>query len=113
MKMLIFVLNDVEKLEALLEELSKMGLRGATIINSTGMARSLYGHQSVMMNSLRVLLDSDHEENKTIFTVVDQQQEEIFYKAVDKVVGSLSEPNTGIIFTVPVDSVNGLIPSDQ
>ncbi len=115
MKLLVFVLNNINKLDDLLVELSKKGLSGATIINSIGIAQSLYKsknsntYESVIINSLKALLDSnDHNENRTIFAVVDETQEQIFYKAVDKVVGSLSKENSGIIFTIPVDSVMGL-----
>ncbi len=115
MKLLVFVLNNINKLDDLLVELSKKGLNGATIINSIGIAQSLYKsknsntYESVIINSLKALLDSnDHNENRTIFAVVDEPQEQIFYKAVDKVVGSLSKENSGIIFTIPVDSVMGL-----
>lgn len=115
MKLLVFVLNNIKKLDELLVELSKKGLSGATIINSIGIAQSLYKsknsntYESVIINSLKALLDSsDHNENRTIFAVVDEPQEKIFYKAVEKVIGSLSKENTGIIFTVPVDSVMGL-----
>ncbi len=115
MKLLVFVLNNINKLDELLVELSKKGLNGATIINSIGIAQSLYKsknsntYESVIINSLKALLDSnDHNENRTIFAVVDEPQEQIFYKAVEKVVGSLSKENSGIIFTVPVDSVMGL-----
>ena len=115
MKLLVFVLNDIDKLDDFLIELSKRGLNGATIINSIGIAQSLYKsksantYQSVIINSLRALLESnDHNENRTIFSVVDESQEKIFYKAVEKVIGSLSKENSGIIFTIPVDSVMGL-----
>lgn len=115
MKLLVFVLNNINKLDELLVELSRKGLSGATIINSIGIAQSLYKsknsntYESVIISSLKALLDSnDHHENKTIFAVVDEPQEKIFYEAVEKVVGSLSKENSGIIFTVPVDSVMGL-----
>lgn len=115
MKLLVFVLNDIDKLDDFLIELSKRGLNGATIINSIGIAQSLYKsksantYQSVIINSLKALLESnDHNENRTIFSVVDESQEKIFYKAVEKVIGSLSKENSGIIFTIPVDSVMGL-----
>ena len=115
MKLLVFVLNNINKLDDFLVELSKRGLNGATIINSIGIAQSLYKskssntYQSVIINSLRALLEStDHHENRTIFSVVDESQEKIFYKAVEKVIGSLSKENSGIIFTIPVDSVIGL-----
>lgn len=110
MKLLIFVLNNNEKVDSLLSELSDQGLRGATILHSTGMAQSLYNrHESKLMNSLKALLDEEHDENTTIFTVVDQEQEQLFYRVVKQVVGELTEPNTGIIFTIPVDSVRGLV----
>ena len=109
MKLLIFVLNDVEKLDELLLALSNGGLRGATILNSMGMASSLYSNgESVFMNSLKALLDPQNPENRTIFTVVDGQQEELFRETVNRVIGSLSEPNTGILFTLPIDSIEGL-----
>ncbi len=110
MKVLFFVLNNVNKLEDLLIQLSNRGLRGATIINSTGMAQSLYGTNSLMMDSLKVLLNPGSEENRTIFTIVDDEQEKMFYEVVNEVIGPLSKPNTGIIFTLPIDSFNGLVP---
>lgn len=115
MKLLVFVLNNIDKLDDFLIELSKRGLNGATIINSIGIAQSLYKsksantYQSVIMNSLKALLESnDHNENKTIFSVVNESQEKMFYKAIETVIGSLSKENSGIIFTIPVDSVMGL-----
>ena len=115
MKVLIFVLNDISKLDELLIELSKNGLRGATIINSIGMARSIYKskssntYESIIINSLKALLESSsNDENKTIFTIVDEAQEKMFYEVVEKIIGPLSKENSGIIFTIPVDSVKGL-----
>ena len=34
----------------------------------------------------------------------------MFYEVVNEVIGPLSKPNTGIIFTLPIDSFNGLVP---
>ena len=42
MDLLIFILNDHEKLDAILTELEKSGIRGATVIDSTGMAKVLH-----------------------------------------------------------------------
>lgn len=109
MKMIVLVLNNIKKLDNLLVEFSKNGLKGATIINSTGMAHSLYGTNSTIMSSLKILLENDNKENKTIFSIVDDKQEKIFNDCVLKVIGSLSEPNTGISFTIPIESVNGII----
>ena len=40
MKLLVFILDDVEKLETLLCALSEAKISGATIVESAGMARS-------------------------------------------------------------------------
>lgn len=109
MKLLIFVLNNIDKLDELMLELSNDGVKGATIIQSSGMAHSLYNNEeSKFINSLKALLDPDQRENRTIFTVVDDQQEKIFFDVVEKVIGDLNKPNTGIIFTVPIGEVRGI-----
>lgn len=109
MKLIVLVLNNIDKLDELMLELSNNGVKGATIIQSTGMAHSLYNNEdSKLINSLKALLDPDQKENRTIFLVVDAQQEKIFFDVVDRVIGDLSKPNTGIVFTVPVGEVKGI-----
>lgn len=114
MKVLIFVLNKVEKLDELLIELSNNGLKGATILKSVGMAKSIYNStkkeesRNIIMDSLKILLSETDNENRTIFTVVDESQEKIFYNTVEEVIGPVSKENTGIIFTIPLSSVYGL-----
>ena len=113
MKLLVFVLNRVDKLDEFLLELSNSGVKGATILTSMGMAKSLCdsnkgGSENIIINSLRVLLSNTDDENKTIFTAVDEEQEKIFYDVVDKVIGPISKENTGIIFTMPICSIYGL-----
>ena len=44
MKLLLIVLNKTEKLDELLEKMMDKGITGATIFNSTGMARELAKH---------------------------------------------------------------------
>lgn len=115
MEILVFILNEVEKLDELLLELSQKGLKGATILTSAGMAKSIYDSNNpnksdnIVINSLKILLNNNNEENKTIFTIVNEKQKKIFQNVVNNVVGPLSEKNTGIMFTIPVNSVDGII----
>lgn len=114
MEVLFLVLNDVDKLDDLLLALSKKGLKGATIITSAGMAKSVYDScvsnktENIILNSLKILLSNNSDENKTIFTIVNEQQKQIFKNVVDDVIGPLNKKNTGIMFTIPVSSVYGL-----
>lgn len=109
MKLLVFILNRVDKLEKLLCELSEAKISGATIVESTGMARALYNMEDgAFLGSLRLFLDPEREENRMIFMVLNDEQIETVKRVIHEVVGDLSQPATGILFTMPIDSVEGL-----
>jgi len=109
MKLMVIVLNKVEMLEALLETMTARGLRGATILNSTGMLKVLTGSEDLpLFGSLRYLIDSDREENKTILIVLREEQVAVAKETVHDIVGDLSKPNTAILFTLPVEDVEGI-----
>lgn len=109
MQLVTIVLNKVDCLEGLLAELVAKGIRGGTIIDSTGMARAM-GEENELrfLGSLRQLLDPDREESKMVLLVVEDEQIKVISEIVNKVVGDLSQPDSGIIFAVPVSYTEGL-----
>jgi nitrogen regulatory protein PII len=111
MKLLIFILNKTEKLDRLLKELANAHLTGATVFNSSGMASQLSKTNdeslSSIFGSLRQLLKDNQKENKTIMMVVKEERIPDIEKIINDVVGNISEPNTGILFTVPIDFIRG------
>ena len=108
MKCLIFVLNDVRKLSKLLHEWQHNGITGATIINSTGMAKALFANNDeFIIGSLRHLLDNDREENKTLFVLLHEDKVNKAIEVIESVVGDLHQPNTGLVFTLDVGSFKG------
>ena len=109
MQVVTIVLNKVDCLESLLAELAGKGIRGGTIIDSTGMARAM-GEENELrfLGSLRQLLDPDREENKMLIFVVEDEQVPLISSIVNQVVGDLSAPDTGILFAVPVSYTEGL-----
>lgn len=109
MKLLVFVLNKVEKLDKLLNEFGNQKISGATILNSKGMAHELLSnHELGWVGSFVQLLDPHKEENKTIFMVVKEEKIPHIIEIIEDIVGSLEKPDTGILFTVPVDYVSEL-----
>lgn len=107
MKLMVIILNRLDALESLLEGLSSVGIGGATIIESSGMAMTLSRlDSSVLSASIRSLFSGD-EDNRTIFSVIRDDQLDTVRKVVYKTVGDLSKPNTGILFTLPLDFVEG------
>lgn len=112
-QILFLVLHKTEVLDPLMIALNKAGIKGATIINSSGMAHSLASSEdSYIISSLRAFLTPDREENKTIIMVLDEEQVKQAKQVITDVVGDLSKPYTGIVFVLPAISVEGLSQSD-
>ena len=109
MKLLVLILNKEHLTEEVLEAFADGGIKGATVIDSTGMARVIGDyHDGLFLGSLRKYLDRERATNKTIFTVIEDDQTETVKKIITDVIGDLSKPDTGIVFTVPVDFVEGI-----
>lgn len=112
-QILFLVLHKTEVLEPLMVALNKAGIKGATIINSSGMAHSLASSEdSYIISSLRAFLTPDREENKTVIMVLSEEQVAKAKQVIYEVVGDLSQPYTGIVFVIPALSVEGLSESD-
>ena len=108
MKLVVIVLNKTECLEALLEEFAKRHLQGATILESRGMMQELSDEPEMeFLFSLRHILNPRHRENRTIFMVASESKVPVIIDAVNKVTGGLEKGDTGILFTLPVDSLIG------
>ena len=108
MKLMVIILNKTDALESLLEGMSAAGLGGATIIESSGLATTLSRlDSSIISASIRAILSGAEEDNRTILSVIRNDQLEIARKVVYNTVGDLSHPNTGIMFTLPSDFVEG------
>lgn len=111
MKLVTIILNKTECLDELLEEFSDNHLSGATIIDSKGMVQELTQHDHEDMYflvSLRSLLNPSHKENKTIIMVAKDEDVPLISKLVNKITGGLDKPDTGILFTLPIDYLEGL-----
>ena len=92
MKLLVIILNKTDVLDYLLEGLSAAGIKGATIIESSGMAMTLSRLDSSFLSASIRGLFSGEEDNRTILSVIKNNQ-----------------LNTGIMFTVPLDFVEGTV----
>ena len=108
MKLMVIILNKTDALEYLLEGLSAAGIGAATIIQSSGLAMTLAKMESSFLSaSIRSLFSGEEEDNRTILSVIKNNQLDLARRVVYNTVGDLSQPNTGIMFTVPLDFVEG------
>lgn len=113
MKLLVFVLNNEEYLEEVLEAYVEAGITGSTILDSEGMGRFLT-YEVPLFAGFKDFMKGNRPYNKTILSVV--KDDEVVRKAkqlVDEVVGGLENPGTGIMFTLPVDWAAGLAQDEE
>jgi len=110
MKALIFILNDADLLQPLLDELKEAGVRGCTIFDTSGMGRELAYKTpdafSMIFGAGRKT--PQQTSSKTLMMVVQEDRVPGIIAAIENVVGSLDEPGTGIAFTYSLDMVKGL-----
>jgi len=109
MKLVIYVMNDIQLLDRFLKRLKERGIRGATIINSTGMGRKLASMEDsiALFGGLKALFDSSRSESNVILMASEDDHVAVIYDTIHEVAGDLSKPNSGIVFTVPLDNVEG------
>jgi nitrogen regulatory protein P-II 1 len=112
MYLILFVLDNPDKLEELLDAWENAGTRGATVLSSTGMHRLNAG---VIRDDIPLIPGLDdfykrvEDYHRTLFTIV--KDDDVLQKIVDatqKVVGDLNQPNTGILVVMPATQVYGL-----
>lgn len=106
---LFLVLNDTNYLDEILARFVDVGVQGATILDSQGMAGALVssrGRDYPLFGSLKALLDGARPYNKTIFTVLESEElVERTVAAVKDVLGEADHPSVGFMFSVPIGKV--------
>lgn len=108
MKLLVYVMNSVSLQEKFLLQLKERGIKGATIINSTGMGRVLADNEDRdIIGSLKFLFDNPRAESRTFLMALEEEQVAVVMNIIDEVAGDLSRPNSGIVFTLPIDQIKG------
>lgn len=107
LQVLVLVLNYYEKLNELLSELNDAGIKGATVINSTGMAQELSKETDVLFGSLKSVLTPERENNRTVFMVLDEKGVKKARSVINRVLGPIESSGAGILFSVPVLFIDG------
>ena len=112
--LLVVVLNKTEKVNKILQRFLEADVRGATIIDSIGMGRTLIPEINTFATILEVFNvgRSRYPENKTIFTIIREEKTlKHAQRVVNEELDNFKEPGTGIMFVVPVTEFTGLAPS--
>lgn len=112
--LLVVVINKTDKLNKILERFLEVDVRGATVIDSIGMGRTLEPEVSTFSTILEIFNvgSGRYPENKTIFTVIKEEKTlRDAQRIVKEELNDFKEPGTGIMFVLPVLDFIGLAPS--
>lgn len=113
MFLILFVLHNAEMLEEVLDAWEETGVSGVTILHSSGLGRVRQGHglrdDLPLIPSLKSLFEHEESFSRTLFTVITNETLiEKIVAATEKVVGNLTQPETGLLVVMPVMQVYGL-----
>ena len=111
MYVLFIILNRVNYLDDVLAALVKQGVRGATILDSKGMAGAIVHGQMdsiPLFGSFKSIIDGAKPYNNTIFTVVDETILDKVVTGVQGVLADVTHPGAGFMFTVPAGAIYDL-----
>jgi len=115
MYLLVDVLEHTEHLPTILEGFAKIGVTGTTVLDSIGMGRILMqsGAEIPAIEVIRQILAAGKPTNKTIFAVIrDKETVEKAISVIRTFCGDLHDPGKGILFTIPLEYVEGLARAD-
>jgi len=110
MYMIWLVLNHPEMLDKVQKAWEDIGIHSATFIESSGFFRRKESKKFVSTRYvLPSLSDVGHNNNVTIFCIAnDEEQVQAALDATEKVIGDLSQPNSGVFAAWPLSIVKGV-----
>ena len=97
-------------MDEIMKQLAESGVKGGTILEGSGMAKSLINMEELPIFSMlkHLLADEEKTSCKLMLFVLKDEQVMTTRGTIKKVIGDLSVPNTGIMFSIPVTYVEGL-----
>jgi hypothetical protein len=112
MYMIMLVLDNPDLLDQVLEAWESVGIRGATIVESTGIQR--LRRKKVPMRYLFATPGLTEEGHFTLFVIVEgEQMVQDCLHATEQIVTDLDGPNTGVFTAWPLAIVRGVPPRNK
>jgi len=110
--LVVLVLHDLDHCQDILDAWEGAGVKGITILESTGIGRVRQAgirDDLPLMPSLSELFKNAETHNRTLFSVVDDlDSAHTLVGAAQNIVGDLEQPNSGLLFIAPLIEVYGL-----
>ncbi|MBI5928501.1 MAG: hypothetical protein HY862_04290 [Chloroflexi bacterium] len=112
MYLVMYISHDVEQADAILQEWMRVGVEGATIIESAGLRQMMNSHlrdDLSIMPTLANLLRDTEVHHRTLFSAI--RDDTLLQKVVQTTtayVGDWSKPDVGILLVLPLLQAYGV-----
>ncbi len=107
--LLVVILEDLERLPALLQAWKRIGVPGVTLLHSVGGYRAETWLARMGLSGLSRLLEGGEVKQRTLLSLIDD--EALLERAIaeaDNIVEGFDRPHSGILFVLPVARTLGL-----
>lgn len=111
MELLVLVIDRGDKLDSILSGFIDLGVTGATIIESQGMVRELTKESAStpVFAGLQDLIANSRPQSSTVFSVIETREKlDAAIQMIKDKCGDMTNPGTGILFTIPINRAVGL-----
>jgi len=109
--LVVMIVNQIEHVPEILSKWENLGIKGITILESTGhgkLKRAGLLDNLPLLFSLETLQELQEIHHRTVFSVVDSEAlVEKMIATAQEVIGNLEEEHTGFLFVLPVLKVIG------
>lgn len=109
MQLLVVILKNEKLMDRILKQLAEEGVKGGTILSGKGMGEELMNMEEVpMFATLRSIMRDEERETCQVAMFVIRDEQVVDARETVKKMVNLKEPNTGIMFVLPITYVEGL-----
>lgn len=113
-QMVMLVLGDTERYHDILDAWEATGVKGITMMASTGLGRTRRAGASEsfpLMPSLIDFLRTPEQHHHTLFTVVENDaMVDKLVAATQGILNDMTKPDSGVLFVLPVTRAIGMRP---
>ncbi len=108
MQLLVLILKKLDLANTLMKCLVKAGVSGGTVLEGSGIAGELMTMEDLPIFGMirNILAEEDKEGCKVMLFVIKEEQLQDVRNVIHDVI-NLREPNTGILFSLPISYVEG------
>lgn len=109
-QLLVVILKKSDIVDILMQRLAEEGVKGGSVIETTGMAKSLKNASDLnIIDAISELFGSEPVANsKMIMIALPEEKLQTAKDVVHEVCGDLTKPNAGVMFALPISFSEGI-----